>query len=100
MLMSLLKAKYCVCRRCQETNKVEGMYLAFTYLKITCKKPKTPQKTKRKVRIMFFVVKNATRYALLMQLQVKLQKAAEITYLEARYCVTYLQVLELRKKVG
>ena len=49
---------------------------------------------------MFFVVKNATRYALLMQLQVKLQKAAEITYLEARYCVTYLQVLELRKKVG
>ena len=38
-------------------------------------------------------------------MDVKLQKTAEITYLEAskkeaRYCVTYLQVLEVRKKVG
>ena len=40
-----------------------------------------------------------------MQFQVKLQEAEEITYLEGskkegRYCVTYLQVLELKKKEG
>ena len=55
--------------------------------------------------MMIFEVKNARRYARLMQLQVKLQEAEEITYLEGskkegRYCVTYLQVLELKKKEG
>ena len=55
--------------------------------------------------MMIFEVKNARRYARLMQFQVKLQEAEEITYLEGskkegRYCVTYLQVLELKKKEG
>ena len=37
-VISLPKAKYCVFRRCQHTSKVQGMYLAFTGLKIRCKK--------------------------------------------------------------
>ena len=52
-----------------------------------------------------FDAKNATRYARVMQFQVQLQKAAEITYLEAkkkqaRYCLTYFQVKEFGKKIG
>ena len=54
---------------------------------------------------MLFENKNARRSVWLIQFEVKLQKATEITYLEARnkqgrYCVTYLQVLKVRKKVG
>ena len=55
--------------------------------------------------MIIFDAKNATRYARVMQFQVQLQKAAEITYLEAkkkqaRYCLTYFQVKEFGKKIG
>ena len=55
------------------------------------------QQAKSKVRMMFFPGENTTGQVRLMQLHIKLQKEAEITYLEAhkqetRYLLTYFKV--------
>ena len=61
------------------------------------KKINSSQKTKSKLRIMFFRSAIAKRSILLMKLPFRQQKAAEITYFEEprqerRYLVTYLDV--------
>ena len=73
------------------------MYLEFKNLKISSKKREVWLEDLNETSNDVFRCENAKRYVPLMELQFKLQKTAQITYLEAnkqqrRCCVTYLDV--------
>ena len=77
MLIWLREGNNCVFRVCQQRSQGQCMYLAFRNFKISSKQGQQCLEAKSKVRMMFFEVKIPV-----MQLQLKLQRTAKITYLE------------------
>ena len=97
MLNCLRKGSNCIFGLCQQTRNVDFLYLAFINLKISNKKGQQQPQSLMQTTNDVFVGQNAAKYVRLMQLQVKLKKITEITYLEenkqeTRYRIKHLDV--------
>ena len=97
MLNCLRKDSNCIFGLCQQTRNVDFLYLAFKNLKISNKKGQQQPQSLMQTTNDVFVGQNAAKYVRLMQLQVKLKKITEITYLEenkqeTRYRIKHLDV--------
>ena len=57
MLNSFEKGSNIFSGLCEQTNKVQCMYLAFETIKITTKKDQQGKKAEKKVRMMFLKIK-------------------------------------------
>ena len=96
MLMCLRKGNNCIIGLCQETSKVQRMYLAIKNMKISTRKSQQWSKSENQSTNNVFACSNPIRRGVLIKLKIKLQKTKKPTYFQAKkqetsYRLTYLR---------